>query len=80
MHGMLSIVGSTVTYTANAGYVGSDFWEISAPNIEANGATFGVCNCNLTGTFDVVAAPPAAVGTPTLGEWGLIALGLLIGI
>jgi hypothetical protein len=80
LHGTLTIVGSTVTYTAASGYVGTDFWEISAPTIENDGAEFGVCGCNLTGTFNVVAPPPAtAVGTPTLGEWAFITLGLLVG-
>ena len=28
-HGTLQIVGTQVTYTANAGYTGPDFWAIS---------------------------------------------------
>jgi hypothetical protein len=77
-HGTLSILGTQVTYAASTGYVGTDYWAISQGEygtVGADGAgAQDACDCNLTGSFNVV-APTAA---PTVGQWEMTFLAVLL--
>jgi hypothetical protein len=78
-HGTLTIVGSLVTYTPNAGFVGADFWQISPLSLALDGALNDACSCNLTGTFSITAPPPtSAIAAPAMSEWGFLSLTLLL--
>jgi len=75
-HGTLVTSGSTLLYTPNAGFQGTDTFTYRAVGVNDDGLT-ALNSGDVTVTVTVL--PVTVLATPTLSEWAMIALGLLLG-